>query len=109
QIGARRQREEVLFLHERTGLVERLTGIVHVAFAGGVAVGDFGQYLADDGVFAVGATQIGVVPMGRKGSAVQRQGEFQHVGADGGQVALGLLQGVIGFAAALQCVPAPAP
>ena len=39
-----------------------------------------------------------------KGFAVQRQGEFEHAGADGGQVALGLLQGVVGFDAALQRV-----
>ena len=101
QIGPGRQREEVLFLHEGAGFVESLAGIVHEAFAGGVAVGDFAQHFADDGVFAVGATEIGVVLVGGEGFAVQRQGEFQHAGADGDQVALGLLQGVVGFDAAL--------
>ena len=50
------------------------------------------------------AGQIGVVLVRREGFAVQRQGEFEHAGADRGQVALGLLQGVVGFDAALQGV-----
>ena len=54
QIGAGGQGEEVLFLHEGAGFVEIFAGIVHVAFARGVALGDFGQHFADDGVFARG-------------------------------------------------------
>ncbi len=92
----------MLFLHEGAGFVEVFSGIVQVAFPGGMAVRDFGQHFADDGVFAVGAGEIDVVLVARKGFAVQRQGEFQHASADRAQVALRLLQGIVGFGAALQ-------
>ena len=94
----------MLLLDEGARLVQVFAGIVHVGFAGGVAVGDFVEDFADDGVFAVVAGELGVVLVAAGKPGVQRQGELEHAGAHGGQFALGLLQGVVGFGAALQRV-----
>ena len=55
-------------------------------------------------IFALCATEFRMVFVGRKGIAVEREGEFEHAGADGRQIALGVLQCIVRFDAALDSI-----
>ena len=105
QVGARGQREQVLFLHEGAGLVQVLAGVVHVRFAGGVALGDFGQDFADDGVLACASPVSSAWSLWAgqicacSGSASSSMRARTAV-----QIALGVLEHGVGFDAAFQDV-----
>ena len=96
QVVARGKRDDFLVADELLDADEVCLDILLQLAAAGMLHGNFVEYFADDSVFAVAASEVGMVAVAGKHLRVQRQRKLQHFGADGFHFLLGVGEKLVG-------------